>query len=107
MIQPKIILYTSRNGNNIEKILIFSQKKAFLIFPDMEPCPFQPKLEKLKKSTPRQFLIFQEMETQKKNLYFLKKRLFLYLRKRKPRIPCEAKILHRDITVFNVPEINF
>ena len=33
----------------INKILIFSQKKAFLIFPEMEPCTFQPKLKKLKK----------------------------------------------------------
>ena len=31
---------------NIKKILIFSQKKAFLILPKTEPCPFQPKLEK-------------------------------------------------------------
>ena len=32
--------------SKIKKFLIFSQKKAFLIFPEMEPCTFQPKLEK-------------------------------------------------------------
>ena len=33
------------SSSNIKKILIFSQKKAFLIYPEMEPCKFQPKLE--------------------------------------------------------------
>ena len=28
--------------------LIFSQRKAFLIFPKTEPCTFQSKLEKFK-----------------------------------------------------------
>ena len=32
----------------IFKKLTFSQKKAFLIFPKMEPCTFEPKIEKLK-----------------------------------------------------------
>ena len=32
--------------SNIKKILIFSKKKAFLMFPEMEPCTFQPKIEK-------------------------------------------------------------
>lgn len=36
----------------IKKILIFSQKKAFLIFPEMEPCNFRSKLEKIKKILP-------------------------------------------------------
>ena len=31
---------------NIKKLLIFSQKKASFIFPEMEPCTFQLKLEK-------------------------------------------------------------
>ena len=30
---------------NIKEIIIFSQKKVFLIFPEMESCTFQPKLE--------------------------------------------------------------
>ena len=33
-------------SSNIKKNLIFSQKKAFLIFPEMEPYTFQSKLEK-------------------------------------------------------------
>ena len=44
------------SSSNIKKILIFSQKKAFLIFPEMKPCTFQRKLEKSKKSTPRKFI---------------------------------------------------
>ena len=46
---PNKIPYISENGlssSNIKKILIFSQKKAFLIFSEMEPCTFQSKLEK-------------------------------------------------------------
>ena len=38
--------YISRNRiscSNIEKFPIFSQKKAFLIFPEMEHYTFQPK----------------------------------------------------------------
>ena len=34
------------SDSKIKKYLIFSQKKAFLIFPEMEPCTFQPKLKK-------------------------------------------------------------
>ena len=33
------------SSSNIKKIVIFSQKKAFLIFPEMEPSTFQPKLK--------------------------------------------------------------
>ena len=40
------------SSSNIKKILILSQKKAFCFLPEMEPCTFQPRLEKLKKSTP-------------------------------------------------------
>ena len=58
------------SSSNIKKILIFSQKKVFLIFPKMEPCTFQPKLEK-KKIHPEKNLIFQETETPKKILIFL------------------------------------
>ena len=36
------------SSSNIKKILIFSQKKAFHIFPEMEPCTFQPKLKNKK-----------------------------------------------------------
>ena len=34
------------SSQHIKKILIFFQKKAFLIFPKMESCTFQPKFEK-------------------------------------------------------------
>ena len=34
--------------SNIKKILKLSQKKAFLMFPEMEVCTFRPKLEKIK-----------------------------------------------------------
>ena len=49
-----------------------SKIKKFLIFPEMEPCTFQPKLKKIKKSTstkisytsgnknPKKFLIFSQ-----------------------------------------------
>ena len=65
-------------SSNFKKILIFSQKKAFFIFLEMEPCTFPTKLEK-NKNSPREnslyfnikkFLIFQETETPKKNLIF-------------------------------------
>ena len=47
--------------SNIENVFIFSQKKAFLIFREMEPCTFQPKLEKMKKNPPRKnFLFFRK-----------------------------------------------
>ena len=37
----------------------------------MEPCTFQPKFEKIKKSTSRKFLTLQETETLKKLPIFL------------------------------------
>ena len=46
---PKKIPYISGmelSESKIKKFLIFSQKKAFLIYPGIEPCSFQPKLEK-------------------------------------------------------------
>ena len=55
-------------SSNIEKILRFFQKKAFLIFPKKEPCSFQSKLkmERKRKRKPWKkihiFLIFWEME---------------------------------------------
>ena len=57
--------------------------KKFLIFPEMKPSTISAHARQIKKSTSRKFLIFQEKETQK-NLYFLKRRLLLYFRKRKP-----------------------
>ena len=34
------------SDSKIKKHFMFSQKKAFLIFLGVEPCTFQPKLEK-------------------------------------------------------------
>ena len=42
--------------SKIKKIFIFSQKEAFLIFLEMEPCTFQPMLKKKKKK--QELLIF-------------------------------------------------
>ena len=67
--------------SNIKKLIIFSQKKAFVIFPKMEPCNFQSKIEKQKKYTPRKFLMLQETKSPKKFLAFLKKKAFLYFGK--------------------------
>ena len=50
----------------IKKILIFSQKKTFLIFLEMEPRTFYLKLEKQNNSTRRKFLILQQTENPKK-----------------------------------------
>ena len=73
------------SSSNIKKILIFSQKKAFHIFPEMEPCTFQPKL---KNSTPRKSLILQETETPKKLIISSQKKTFLiFLETETPRNP--------------------
>ena len=34
------------SNSNIKKLIVFSQKKSFFIFPEMESCSFQPKLKK-------------------------------------------------------------
>ena len=44
--------------SKIKKIFIFSQKEAFLIFLEMEPCTFQPMLKKTKTKTKQELLIF-------------------------------------------------
>ena len=40
----KILIFREMEFSNskIKEFLIFSQKKAFLIFPEMEPCTFWP-----------------------------------------------------------------
>ena len=45
------------SSSNIKITLIFSQKRAFLIFPEMEPCTFHPKLKKQEKSIPGKILM--------------------------------------------------
>ena len=44
--------------SKIKKIFIFSQKEAFLIFLEMEPCTFQPMLKKKKTKKKQELLIF-------------------------------------------------
>ena len=51
--------------SNSKKILIFSLKKAFLIFLEMEPCTFQPKLEKQKNPPWENFLYLRSQSTLK------------------------------------------
>ena len=36
------------SSSNTTKIVTFSQKKAFVIYPEMESCTFQPKLQNKK-----------------------------------------------------------
>ena len=63
--------------SNIKRIHIFSQKKSFLIFPEMKPCTFKPKLEKKNNSPIESFLYFRKRKPRKK-------KLFLCFGKRKP-----------------------
>ena len=49
----------------------------------MKPCTFQPKLDKLKKSTPRKFLIFQATNTPQKILKFSRKKAVLIFSQKK------------------------
>ena len=75
--------------SKIKEFLIFSQKKAFLIFPEMEPCIFSSRL-KSKKNSPREnFLYSGKIELSnshiKKFIIFSRKKAFLYFEKRKPR----------------------
>ena len=64
-----IFLEIDFSSSNIKKILIFSQKKAFFIFPEMKSCTFQSKPEKWKKSIRRKFFILQETQTPKKFIF--------------------------------------
>ena len=48
----KKLLYFFLKKPALKRIIIFSQKKAFLIFPEMKTCTFHPKLKKYKKIHP-------------------------------------------------------
>ena len=77
----KILIFSQR-----KVFLIFSQKKSFLIFPKTEPCTSQPNPKQIKRSTPKKnSLYFQKRNflalILKKFLYFLKRKLFLYFLK--------------------------
>ena len=50
--------------------------KKLLIFPEMKPCTFQPKV--------KNFLYFRKRKLLKNFVYFLKRKLFLYFGKQKP-----------------------
>ena len=69
---------------NINKILVFYLNKAFLIFLKTEPCTFQLKHEKLKKSTPGKFFILQEKKKLKNFLCCLKRKVFYIFAKGNP-----------------------
>ena len=62
-----------------------SQKKTFLTFLEMEPCTFQPRLEKKKKkkikTTQIKFTILKETETSKKFIIFSQKKAVLIFQK--------------------------
>ena len=53
------------SGSNNKNVLVFSEKKAFLIFPIPSPSPHPPKV-----------FIFQETETLKRLLYFRKQNFY-------------------------------
>ena len=71
------------SNSKIKKVLIFSQKKSFLIFPEMEPCTFQLKLEKIKNSLRENFLNFRKGKP-RKNI-FLKESCSYILGKGNPK----------------------
>ena len=55
----------------LKKFLYFIKKSFFRIAGNTKkPCTFKPMLEKIKKSTTRKFLIFQETDTPKKIFTF-------------------------------------
>ena len=73
----KKLLYFFLKKPALKRIIIFSQKKAFLIFPEMKTCTFHPKLKKYKKNTPHEnFSYFRKWKLQKKCLCFLKSKLY-------------------------------
>ena len=59
------------SSSNIKKILIFSQKKAFLILSKTESCTFQSKHEKKNNPPGENFLYFRKQKTRKNLLMFL------------------------------------
>ena len=70
---------------NTKKISSFCHKKAFLIFLVIEPCTFQHKPQKEQKVHPEKISYNSGNENAENGSYiFLKRKLFLYLRERKP-----------------------
>ena len=61
------------------KKFIFSQKKTFHMFLEMEPCSFQHKLEKIKKVHPEKIsYISGNGNSVKSSLYFRKRNFLIF-----------------------------
>ena len=73
------------SSSNIKKIIILSQKKAFLIFPEMESCIFSPS-SKTKKIQPDKISYTSGKQNPEKMSYiFLKRKLFLCFKEGNPK----------------------
>ena len=66
------------SSSNIKKILIFSQKKAFLIFLEIEPYTFQSQLKKIK-LCPEKISCIPGNRNPPKNYYVFSKESFCYI----------------------------
>ena len=96
--------------SNVEK---FPQRKAFLIFPEMEPCTFQPKPIKLPIKKPSCktflnfliFLIFLALVL-KNFLYFLSKESFPYIFSKEISYISKNRTLHFPAQAQNTKKIH-
>ena len=74
------------SSSNIKKIFIFSQKKAFSYISGNETLHLSAQAQRIKKSTPRKFVLLEETETLKTPLIFSsKKAVFMFREKRTPK----------------------
>ena len=64
---------------NIKKALIFLQKKAFLIFPQLNPCTFHPQARKIKEIQPGKMSYTSGNENPQKVILFSEKKAILIL----------------------------
>ena len=69
------------SSSNVTKVLIFSQKNAFLIFSQMNSCTFQSKPKKWKKSMPRKISYILWNRNLEKNFLYFRNGTFLYFGK--------------------------
>ena len=83
------------SDSKIKRLLIFSQKRAFLIFLEMD---FSAQSWKIKNIYPEKISYILIL---KNSLYFLKRKLFLYFGKRKPR---KSSLYFRQRNFFNLQE---
>ena len=77
----KKFLYSLKYKNHL--FYIFS-KERFSYISRNETLNFSAQVQRIKKSTPRKFLILQERETSQKILIFSQKKALLFFRKQKP-----------------------